>query len=137
MSSPLFQVRDWTPEDHVVITEWRRVRGVVGFPAALVPPNAVILTRDGDPVAFAALFISIPREGGASLGQCEGFTVVPGLSLKETRDCAREILVFFRMVCRASGAVIMTAQAEPVVARVLTGLGMQSAGNLQSLIEIL
>lgn len=127
---PLWQVRDWTPDDHPMISEWRKTRGALEFPPALVPPNAVIVTRDGAALAYAALFITVPREhGGASLGWCEFFTTAPGLAFSDTRKCASLVLDFFRAVARDSGVSTLIAFGDQCSTRVLRNLGMHDCGG--------
>jgi hypothetical protein len=139
MSDTLIQIREWTPADHAMVSEWRRARGMGAFPAALVPPVALVVTRGGAPVAFACLFITTPRDDGAALGWCEWFTTAPGLSLRATRECAGAVLDTFRGIARGCGVAALTAFCEsPGVARILTNLGMKRAGGgCASLVEFL
>lgn len=124
-----FQIRDWTPEDHPMIEEWRAKRGAKSLPHYIVPPIAVVVTKCGEPCAFSCMFVTIQREGGCPLGWCEAFTTAPGLPLRDSLKCASIVLDTFRAIGKELGCSAMFAYCSGGVSRVLRNLGMRPHGT--------
>lgn len=80
-SVPLFQVRALVHDDHRVLSQWLDARGITHQPA-LVPPDAFLVTMDGESVAAAWLYASY----GVGVAFWEGYVSRPGLTFRLARE---------------------------------------------------
>lgn len=121
--NPVFQVRPWTPEDHPVIVNWRKVHGVEPMPANIVPPLAVVTERNGEPVAFGACFQTETRPGALPVAYLEWITTRPGLSMREAREAVGHVIECLKAMAQSTGPAIMLTYCGPALSREAVKLG--------------
>ncbi len=99
--------------DFVMVNQWSRAHGRDGLPAAYLPPDGIILTLQGEPIAAGWLYKSL----GVGVAFLEHVHTRPGLTPKQAREAIAVLVTYFRDNAKADNYGVLLAHTYLAMAR--------------------
>lgn len=117
MSEPLYQILVFgdRPDDKQVIADWWAEHGHGDMPVELLPPSGFLVSRDGERVAGAFLYLAV----GIGVAFLEWAVAKPGLPLAEAIKAFDVLVDFMKQHTAAIGYSVLWANTLPGIGRVL------------------
>ena len=122
------------PDAASVVAEWWRDHGNEGdFPTALMPPSAVVVTADGEPVAFLACYWAV----SAPVAWIDWPVTKPRTPLAIVRPALLLAADALERAAKTNGYGVAQVFTVPAIARALRQSGWNDAGQKLHLAKLL
>lgn len=124
MSEPLYQVRKYGTAvgDYQLVAEWRKAHGCDSFPETLLPPDGVIVERDGQPVAAAWMYLS----AGIGVAFLDFLTTAPGMTPAQASEALGHALALLKRLAKQNDYGLMIGYTFPAMARCAEAHGFRT-----------
>ena len=133
-TEPVFTVCDYWhwPDRYSLALRWWNGHGHVGpFPETMLPPLALFILADGEPVAFLSCYQAL----GIGVAILDWVLTKPGQSLGLSRKALEFGQMAIREIIRPDGYGVIMAYTLPGIARTLQRGGWEAAGEKVHLIS--
>lgn len=113
METDRYKARAYVPADAPLVHLWAVGHGKERLPVEFLPPDGVIVERDGSPVCAAWLYKSY----GVGVAFMEHVHTASGLTMTEAREAIAFATEFLRFSAREDGYGVIYAYTVPAMAK--------------------
>lgn len=130
----IFSIRPVTPGDYPTMKAWWEARGMEPWPESALPPDGVVVEKDGEPVCAGWLFL-VERHHVAFF---HGLVSRPRLGMSEAAAALRHLNEGLDIIMRRAGRTLMLGTVPPGAMLVhAKKLGFATLGHpVQSLVKV-
>lgn len=120
-----YTVRLYQENDTQLVDAWAQAHGRDRLPVELLPPDGVIVEKDGEDIAAGWLYKSY----GVGVAFLEHVHTRPGLSVSEAQEAINELVEYLRFSAREDNYGVIISHTVPAMARKATRSGWEQINN--------